>query len=115
PIDPAAHLAEDSHDAPNQYAAPAASPLRARRGCAARVLGGVRRRAGRAAALARGGLRAAVRSLTRPTQRTLQGPAPTLQSGQPIAPYDVWGNDVLWWPDRIGRRRAPLIERMTLG
>jgi len=69
---------------------------------------------GQAAALARGGLRAAVRSLTRPTQRTLQGPAPTLQSGQPIAPYDVWGNDVLWWLDRMVRSRAPLIERMTL-
>jgi uncharacterized protein (DUF1800 family) len=69
---------------------------------------------GQAAALAKNGMRAAVLSLTRPGQRTLQGPAPTLQNGQPIAPYDVWGNDVLWWLDRMVRSRAPLIERMTL-
>jgi uncharacterized protein (DUF1800 family) len=69
---------------------------------------------GQAAALAKNGMRAAVLSLTRPAQRTLHGPAPTLQNGQPIAPYDVWGNDVLWWLDRMVRSRAPLIERMTL-
>jgi uncharacterized protein (DUF1800 family) len=69
---------------------------------------------GQAGALARGGMRAAVLSLTRPAQRSLDGPAPTLQNGQPIAPYDVWGNDVLWWLDRMVRSRAPLIERMTL-
>ena len=26
----------------------------------------------------------------------------------------MWGNDVLWWLDRMVRTRAPLIERMTL-
>jgi uncharacterized protein (DUF1800 family) len=71
-------------------------------------------RRGEAAKLARLGLRAAVHSLTRPRDRSLHGPAPTLQSGQPIAPYDAWGDDVLWWLDRMVRSRAPLIERMTL-
>ncbi len=36
------------------------------------------------------------------------------ETGKPIAPYDVWGNDVLWWLDRMVRSQAPLIERMTL-
>jgi len=71
-------------------------------------------RRGQAARLARNGLRAAVLSLTRPRQRSLDGPAPRLQDGRPIAPYDAWGNDVLWWLDRMVRTRAPLIERMTL-
>lgn len=71
-------------------------------------------RRGQAAALAGHGLHDAVLSLTRPTRRSLDGPAPRLQSGQPIAPYDVWGNDVLWWLDRMVRTTAPLIERMTL-
>jgi uncharacterized protein (DUF1800 family) len=71
-------------------------------------------RPGQAAALARRGLRAAVLSLTRPSSQALVGPAPRVQSGQPIAPYDVWGHDVLWWLDRMVRTRAPLIERMTL-
>jgi uncharacterized protein (DUF1800 family) len=69
---------------------------------------------GQAARLASNGLRAAVLSLTRPRQRSLAGPAPRLEDGQPIAPYDAWGNDVLWWLDRMVRTRAPLIERMTL-
>ena len=71
-------------------------------------------RPGQAEALAKHGLRGAVLSLTRPASRGLAGPPPRLQSGQPIAPYDVWGNDVLWWLDRMVRARAPLIERMTL-
>jgi uncharacterized protein (DUF1800 family) len=71
-------------------------------------------RPGQAAALARLGLRGAVHSLTRPSRQTLAGPAPRLQSGQPIAPYDAWGNDVLWWLDRMVRTSAPLVERMTL-
>ena len=54
-------------------------------------------RRGEAAKLARHGLRAAVLSLTRPSSRALHGPAPTLQNGEPIAPYDAWGHDVLWW------------------
>ena len=71
-------------------------------------------KSGQAKALAARGLKGAVHSLTRPANRSLDGPPPTLQNGEPIAPYDVWGNDVLWWLDRMVRSRAPLIERMTL-
>lgn len=71
-------------------------------------------RPGEAAQLARLGLRGAVRSLTRPGGQTLTGPPPVLQDGQPIAPYDTYGHEVLWWLDRMVRTNAPLIERMTL-
>ena len=71
-------------------------------------------RPGDAAALAERGLEGAVHSLTRPASRALAGPPPRLQDGKPIAPYDAWGNDVLWWLDRMVRTRAPLVERMTL-
>jgi len=71
-------------------------------------------RRGQAEQLARLGLRGAVLSLTRPVSTGLKGPAPILENGQPLAPYDVWGNDVLWWLDRMVRTEAPLIERMTL-
>lgn len=69
---------------------------------------------GQASHLARLGIRGAVLSLTRPRSRRLVGPAPVLENGQPIAPYDAWGNDVLWWLDRMVRTSSPLIERMTL-
>ncbi len=69
---------------------------------------------GQAHHLAQLGMRGAVLSLTRPRSRRLVGPAPVLENGQPIAPYDVWGNDVLWWLDRMVRSNSPLIERMTL-
>jgi uncharacterized protein (DUF1800 family) len=69
---------------------------------------------GEAGQLAHRGLRAAVLSLTRPASGALVGPPPRLETGKPIAPYDVWGNDVLWWLDRMVRSRAQLIERMTL-
>ena len=71
-------------------------------------------KAGGAAKLAKLGLHAAVHSLTRPARRGLAGPPPVLETGKPLAPYDVWGNDVLWWLDRMVRTQAPLIERMTL-
>ena len=71
-------------------------------------------RPGEARALAARGLRAAVLSLTRPASRSLVGPPPHIEQGKPLAPYDAWGNDVLWWLDRMVRSRAPLIERMTL-
>jgi len=71
-------------------------------------------RPGEARALAARGLRAAVLSLTRPASHALAGPPPRLETGKPIAPYDAWGNDVLWWLDRMVRSRAQLIERMTL-
>ncbi len=71
-------------------------------------------RAGEAEGLATLGLRAAMLSLTRPASAVLQGPAPVTEDGQPIAPYTVWGHDVLWWLDRMVRTTAPFIERMTL-
>jgi uncharacterized protein (DUF1800 family) len=71
-------------------------------------------RPGEAAALAKHGMRHAVLSLTRPSSQRLVGPAPVLQNGQPIEPFDVYGNDVLWWLDRMVRSRAQLVERMTL-
>ena len=69
---------------------------------------------GQARRLARLGMRGAVLSLTRPRSQVLVGPAPHNEKGEPLAPYDVSGNDVLWWLDRMVRSRAQLIERMTL-
>jgi hypothetical protein len=71
-------------------------------------------RPGDCAKVAALGMRRAVLSLTRPASHALVGPAPHIEKGQPLAPYDVWGNDVLWWLDRMVRSRAQLIERMTL-
>ena len=44
---------------------------------------------------------------------TLVGAEPTVD-GVPIAPYDAWGHDHLWWLDRMVRSDQPLVERMTL-
>ncbi len=60
------------------------------------------------------GLHKAVRSLTRPGRERLVGPTPKDGDGHPIAPYDAWGHDVLWWLDRMVRTTTPLRERMTL-
>ena len=69
---------------------------------------------GQAEALAGLDVVAAVRSLTRPSgTATLTGAAPTVD-GLPIAPYDAWGHDHLWWLDRMIRSDQPLVERMTL-
>ncbi|MEA2143469.1 MAG: hypothetical protein QOI64_1899 [Solirubrobacteraceae bacterium] len=71
-------------------------------------------RSGQAEALAELGVVAAVRSLTRPSgAATLTGAAPTV-GGAPIAPYDAWGHDHLWWLDRMVRSDQPLVERMAL-
>jgi uncharacterized protein (DUF1800 family) len=64
--------------------------------------------------LAEKGLQGAVRSLTRPRDEHLRGPAPRDDDGDPIAPYDSWGHDVLWALDRMVRSRAPALERMAL-
>ncbi|MGD0196446.1 MAG: DUF1800 domain-containing protein [Solirubrobacteraceae bacterium] len=71
-------------------------------------------RPGEARALAKRGMREAVYSLTRPKDMRLVGPLPHLENGAPLQPYDVWGNDVLWWLDRMVRSQAQLVERMTL-
>ena len=44
---------------------------------------------------------------------TLSGPEPT-RDGQPIDPVNVWGDDTLWWLDRMVRSPRPLVEKMTL-
>jgi uncharacterized protein (DUF1800 family) len=74
------------------------------------AFGGTR---GKARSLAEKGLKGAVRSLTRPQDQRLRGPKPT-DGEHPIAPYDLWGHDVLWALDRMVRSRAPALERMAL-
>ncbi|OLE37486.1 MAG: hypothetical protein AUG48_04325 [Actinobacteria bacterium 13_1_20CM_3_68_9] len=71
-------------------------------------------RPGEARRLASKGLRKAVHSLTRPSRAKLHGPAPTDGAGNPIAPYDAYRHDVLWWLDRTVRTNQPHVERMAL-
>lgn len=69
---------------------------------------------GHAEALAAMGLQNAVLSLTRPAgEATLTGAEPTDGKG-PLEPEDAWGDDHLWFLDRMVRTSQPLIERMTL-
>ncbi|HEV2811651.1 MAG TPA: DUF1800 domain-containing protein, partial [Solirubrobacteraceae bacterium] len=61
------------------------------------------------------GHEAAVHELTRPVgEATLTGPAPLNEYKQPIDPNNVWGDDHLWWLDRMVRSDQQLVERMTL-
>jgi uncharacterized protein (DUF1800 family) len=69
---------------------------------------------GEAAKVARKGLKRAVDDLIDPPRSRLIGRAPTDDDGHPLAPYDAWGHDHLWWLDRMVRSNRPLIERMTL-
>jgi uncharacterized protein (DUF1800 family) len=71
-------------------------------------------RRGETEALAKLGLDAAVRSLTRPGAERFVGPAPRDDKGRALAPADAWGHDQLWWLDRMVRTSRPLVERMTL-
>jgi uncharacterized protein (DUF1800 family) len=71
-------------------------------------------RAGEAEALAKLGLKRAVRALTRPAAYQLVGPDPRDERNRPIAPVDAIGHDHLSWLDRMVRTNAPLVERMTL-
>ena len=71
-------------------------------------------RKGEAEALAKLGLTGAVHALTYPDGERLVGPAPTDDKGRPLAPYDAWGHDHVWWLDRMVRTSRPLVERMTL-
>ena len=71
-------------------------------------------RKGETEALAKLGLDAAVRSLTRPGAERWVGPAPRDDKGRGIAPADAWGHDHIWWLDRMVRTSRPLVERMTL-
>jgi uncharacterized protein (DUF1800 family) len=71
-------------------------------------------RKGEAEALARKGLDGAVHALVNPDREKLVGPAPRDDKGRPLAPYDAWGHDHVWWLDRMVRTSRPLVERMTL-
>ncbi len=71
-------------------------------------------RPGEAAALAKLGLAGAVDSLLNPGAEKLVGPPPHDDKGHALHPYDVWGEDHVWWLDRMVRTSRPLIERMTL-
>ena len=67
-----------------------------------------------AAELAKLGLEGAVHSLVYPGREHFVGPPPHDEKGHPLAPYDAWGHDHLWWLDRMVRTSRPLVERMTL-
>src|SRR6476469_9076536 len=71
-------------------------------------------RPGEAQRLARLGLEGAVHKLTHPGREHLVGHRPHDEKGRPLAPYDAWGHDHLWWLDRMVRTSRPLVERMTL-
>jgi uncharacterized protein (DUF1800 family) len=71
-------------------------------------------RKGEADALAKLGLDGAVHALTNPGRERFAGPAPKDEKGRPLAPYDAWGHDHVWWLDRMVRTSRPLVERMTL-
>jgi uncharacterized protein (DUF1800 family) len=71
-------------------------------------------RRGEAEALAKKGLHGAIESLVKPGNEKLVGPAPKDDKGRPLAPYDAWGHDHVWWLDRMVRTSRPLVERMTL-
>ena len=68
---------------------------------------------GQVAAFARLGLARPSTGSSNPPRERLTGPRPRVD-GDPIAPQDAWGHDVLWWLDRMVRTRRPLVERMTL-
>jgi hypothetical protein len=71
-------------------------------------------RPGQAKELAALGLEKAVLSLTRPSGAALMdGPAPT-DDGEPLAPYDHYDHDLLFWLDRMVRSRHQLVERLAL-
>ena len=73
-------------------------------------------RPGEAAKLARRfNLKGAVHSLTRPKgKERLTGPTPVDGDGLPLAPFDAYGHDLLWWLDRMVRTNHPMVERMAL-
>jgi uncharacterized protein (DUF1800 family) len=57
----------------------------------------------------------AVYSLTRPRGAArLIGAPPHHEDGTPLAPFDRYGDDHLWWLDRMVRSDQPLVERLTL-
>jgi uncharacterized protein (DUF1800 family) len=71
-------------------------------------------RRGEAEALAKLGLDGAVHALTHAGNEHLVGHNPHDDKGRPLAPYDAWGQDHVWWLDRMVRTSRPLVERMAL-
>src|SRR5262249_50193549 len=71
-------------------------------------------RPGEAQALARLGLEGAVHKLTHPGRERFVGRPAHDEKGRPLAPYDAWGQDHLWWLDRMVRTSRPLGERMAV-
>jgi uncharacterized protein (DUF1800 family) len=71
-------------------------------------------RAGEAEELAALGLAGAVHKLTYPGVEHLVGPEPRTEHGARLSPYDAWGQDHVWWLDRMVRTSRPLVERMAL-
>jgi len=71
-------------------------------------------RKGEAEKLAKLGLHGAINALTNPGREHFVGRAPTDEKGRPLAPYDAWGHDHVWWLDRMVRTSRPLVERMAL-
>lgn len=69
---------------------------------------------GEAKRLAKKGMNDAIRHLTHPGKERLSGPRPKDRDGLPIAPYDAWGHDLLWWLDRMVRTNTPFMQRMAL-
>ena len=69
---------------------------------------------GQVPALAGQPLQQVVFSLTRPSgPATLSGPAPVDEEGNPLDPANAWGQDHLWWLDRMVRSDQQLVERLT--
>jgi len=69
---------------------------------------------GQAEALVGQPIQQVVHSLTRPSgPATLSGPEPANEKGEPLDPYDTWGDDHCWWLDRMLRSDQQLVERMT--
>jgi uncharacterized protein (DUF1800 family) len=71
-------------------------------------------RATEAEELAALGLEGAVHKLTNPGVEHLVGPEPRTEHGAHLSPYDAWGQDHVWWLDRMVRTSRPLVERMAL-
>ena len=71
-------------------------------------------RPGEADRLARLGLHRAVHLADAAEARPPRRAGSAERRGLPLAPMDAYGDDQLWWLDRMVRTNAPLIERMTL-
>jgi uncharacterized protein (DUF1800 family) len=60
------------------------------------------------------GLASSVESLLHPGNERLSGPSPHGDDKERLHPNDTWGDDHLWWMDKMVRSNRQLTERMTL-